>query len=74
MSLVQYPRTPWWIRIVSLVGALTVAAMIVYLVFTFGWYASGLAALKEERTQREKTPIRLDFKDPNVPADPNGAP
>ena len=79
MRLIQYPRTPWWIRIVSMIGALIVAGLILWLVFTFGWYASGLAVIKEEKRRRERTPIRLDFgadanapaRDLNAPADPN---
>ena len=82
MRLIQYPRTPLWIRIVSLIGALIVASGIIYLVFTFGWYASGLAVLKEEKRRREQTPIRLDFgadanspvPDPNAPAKDANAP
>jgi hypothetical protein len=83
MSLIQYPRTSWTIRILSLLAALLVGALIAHLVLTFGWYASGLAYQKEEDKRRQEAPIRLNFgepaardpnlADPNAP-DPNGRP
>ncbi len=81
MSLVQTPRTSWGIRIISLLAALAVAALLLHMVLNFGWYASGLAALKEDEKRRRDAPIRLDFKDPNAaaqrspaaPPDPNRA-
>ena len=73
MSLVKPPPTSWGIRIISILGALIVAALLLRLVLTFGWYASGLAALKEDERRRRETPIRLDFKDPNSLPDPNAA-
>ena len=76
MSLIEAPRAPWIIRIAAWVGALLIGAGIVYLVFNFGYYASGLAALKEQEKLRKETPIRMEFADPNArPAvDPNAPP
>ena len=72
MRLVQNPRTSWGIRILSLLAALAVAALLLHLVLNFGWYASGLAFEKEEERRRKEAPIRLDFSDPNAAsADPN---
>ena len=50
--------------------ALVASGGIVYLVFNFGYYASGLAVLKHEEKSRRETPIRTEFADPNG-ADPN---
>ena len=52
--------------------ALVASGGIVYLVFNFGYYASGLAAFKYEQQTRRETPIRTEFADPDI-ADPNGA-
>ena len=73
MSLVIPPRVPLHIRLVAWIGALLIAGWIVYLVFNFGYYASGLAVLKEEEKLRRKTPIQMECADPNAPerADPN---
>lgn len=79
MNLLQTPRTSWGIRIISLLAALAVGALLLHLVLNFGWYASGLAALKEDEKRRRETSIRLDFRDPNAaaprspatPPDPN---
>lgn len=46
------------------------AGGIVHLVFNFGYYASGLALLKQEERIRRETPIRTEFADPNR-LDPN---
>lgn len=70
MSLIQTPRTPWWIRIVSILGALVLAALLAHLVLTFGWYASGLAIQKEEERRQRKAPIPLNFSEPGA-RDPN---
>jgi len=72
--LVTPPRTPLWVTIISFLVALIVGAGIVYLVFMFGYYASGLAVVKEEERRRESTPIPAQFADPNDPPkarDPN---
>ncbi len=45
--------------------ALVVAALIVRLVFAFGWYASGLAADKNDERKRQDQPIDVKFADPN---------
>jgi hypothetical protein len=76
MSLVTPPPTPLLIRLVAWIGALLISGWIVYLVFNFGYYASGLALVKEEEKLRRKTPIRMEFVDPNAPdrSDPNQAP
>jgi len=72
MSLVQTPRTSWGIRILSLLAALVVAALLLHLVLNFGWYASGLAFEKEEERRRREAPIPLNFSDSNAAApDPN---
>ena len=72
MKLVKPPATPILIRIVSWVGALVVGGTIVYLVFNFGYYASGLASYEEQQKRRSETPIPVDFSDPNQ--DPNKKP
>lgn len=73
MSLITTPRAPLWIRIVAWIGALIVGGGIVYLVFNFGYYASGLAVVKQQEKLRRETPIQMEFSDPNAqpPADPN---
>lgn len=48
---------------------LVVAALIVHFVFTFGWYASGLAVDRQEQQEKEKRrdePIDVEFSDPNT--------
>ncbi len=62
MQLIQDPRTPWWIRALSILLATAVAIGIVYLVFMFGYYASGLAVLDEQKKQPQ--PIPLQFSKP----------
>jgi hypothetical protein len=62
--LIRYPRTSPVIMILAVTAALAVAALIVHLVLTFGWYASGLAADKEEERQRQTAPIDVQFSDP----------
>jgi len=52
----------------AVIAALGVAAFIVHIVFTFAWYASGLAVDKQERLEKEKRrdePIDVQFSDPN---------
>lgn len=68
MRLLKDPKTPLLIRIISLAGAIVVAALIVRLVFAFGYYASGLAAHQEDERRRREAPIPLKFADPNAPA------
>ncbi len=68
--LIRLPRTPPIVRIVSLLAALILAALIVRLVFAFGWYASGLAAYKEQERRRSAAPIPVLFEDPNEAAAP----
>lgn len=65
--LIRAPRTPPIVRIASLIVALAVGGVIVWLVFTFGYYASGLAALKEHQRRQRETPIPATFADPNAP-------
>jgi len=60
MQLIQDPKTPWWIRMASLILATCVALAIAYLVFTFAYYASGMAALDQQKQQ----PIPLQFSNP----------
>jgi len=76
MRLLEDPKTPLWIRLVSWAIALLLALLITRLVFTFGYYASGLAVLDEQKRQMKKTPIKLEFEDPGrLPAAyPNAAP
>lgn len=64
--LIKPQRAPLPIRILALIFALLVAAAIAQMVLTFGWYASGLAAHKEEEKLRRETPIDLQFADPNA--------
>ena len=71
MRLITAPRTPPTILVLSWVAALLVTGTIVYLVFKFGYYASGLAAFEQDQKIRSKTPIPLSFADPNAPPDPN---
>ena len=74
MKLIRTPPAPTLIRLVSWIAALVVSGAIVYLVFTFGYFASGLASYKEEQRRRQETPIPLTFSDPNAAppsADPN---
>jgi len=71
MIILKPPRTPWPILLVSWIAALILAAMIAHLVFTFGYYASGLAAFKEDERRRSETPIPLSFAEPG--GDPNAA-
>jgi len=75
MRLLKDPKTPLWIRLVSWAVAIIVALLIVRLVFTFGYYASGLAVLDAQKKQREKTPIKLEFPESGTgtPVDPNAA-
>ena len=52
----------------AIAAALVVAMIIVHYVFTFAWYASGLAADKQEQQEKEKRrdePIDVQFSDPN---------
>jgi phosphotransferase system glucose/maltose/N-acetylglucosamine-specific IIC component len=52
----------------AIVAALAVAALIVHFVFTFAWYASGLAADQQEQQEKDKkrdAPIDVQFSDPN---------
>ena len=72
MKLLKDPKAPLLIRIISLAGAIVIAALIVRLVFAFGYYASGLAAHQEEERRRRESPIPLRFSDPN--ADANAPP
>lgn len=58
------PRTPLAVRVVGLLLAVAVAAGIIKLVFTFAWYASGLAADKAEERARREAPIPVDFSKP----------
>jgi len=69
MRLLKTPATPILIRVVAWILALIVGGGIVYLVFSFGYYASGLASYNEEQRRRGETPIPVSFSDPN--ADPN---
>ena len=74
MKLIRAPGAPILVRIVSWILALAVGGAIVWLVFNFGYYASGLAALKEDQRRREQTPIPLSFGDPNSPPPQQPAP
>jgi len=56
-----------FIRIISWVVAIIASCGIVYLVFNFGYYASGLALHKYEEKVRSETPIPTKFADPNSP-------
>lgn len=70
MDIIRTPPAPLVIRIISWIVALVVAGGIVHLVFNFGYYASGLAAHKQDERIRRETPIRTEFADPDRP-DPN---
>ena len=72
MRLVRSAGAPILIRLASWIVALTVGGAILWLVFNFGYYASGLAAYKEDQRRRQQTPIPLSFNDPND--DPNDHP
>ncbi|HZI94720.1 MAG TPA: hypothetical protein VFE84_10785, partial [Patescibacteria group bacterium] len=79
MKLIKPAAAPLLIQLISWIVALTVGGAIAYLVFNFGYYASGLAAYNEDVRRRQETPIPLSFGDPNTappapaPADPNAA-
>ena len=62
MQLIRDPSTPWWVRMLSILVATVLALAIVYLVFMFGYYASGLAVLDEQKKQPK--PIPLQFSKP----------
>lgn len=62
--LIRTPRTPWRIRLVGVLIALAISAVIVQVVMVFAWYASGLATEKAEQQAREKAPIPVDFAAP----------
>ena len=54
--------------VLAIAVGLVVAALIVHFVFTFAWFASGLAADQQEQQQKEKRrdePIDVQFSDPN---------
>jgi len=70
MQVMKTPPAPVAIRVVSWILALLTAGSIVWLVFNFGYYASGLAAVKQDERTRRQTPIRTEFADPNK-NDPN---
>ncbi|HET9481390.1 MAG TPA: hypothetical protein VFP98_06505 [Candidatus Polarisedimenticolia bacterium] len=75
MELPRDPKTPLLVRVISILVALAIGGTIVYLVFTFGYYASGMATLKEYEKIRSETPIDTQFTTPApqpAPADPNG--
>ena len=72
MIILKPPKTPWPILLASWIAALIVAALIAHFVFTFGYYASGLAAYQEDERRRFETPIPLSFADPST--DPNANP
>ena len=73
MRLVKPQATPILIQVVSWFLALVAGGTIVYLVFNFGYYASGLASYKQEQRERLKQPIPLSFSDPNSPSPPADA-
>ena len=49
----------------AIVIALALAVLIVRTVFTFAWYASGLAADQQEKDKKREAPIDVQFSDPN---------
>ena len=65
MRLIRPPAAPILVRVISWIVALIVGGTIVYLVFTFGYVASGLASYNEEQRRREAAPIPVNFADPN---------
>ncbi len=74
MALVRAQKSPLWIRIVALAGALVLAILIARMVFMFGYVASGLASLEREQKEKRDRPIAIQFADPNVPAPGNADP
>ena len=66
MRLVQNPRTSWGIRILSLLAALAVAALLLHLVLNFGWYASGLwsdrGVCAQDAAEVEAVEAELSFR------------
>lgn len=60
------PRTPLAIRLLGILIALAICAVVIQVVFTFAWYASGLAADREEARRRREAPIPVGFADPNA--------
>ena len=80
MKLVTYPRSSPLLIITSIVLATIIALSITRLVFKFGYYASGLAALDYDEQRRREAPIDVQFTNPDAnaadanalgPTDPN---
>lgn len=67
LTAIKSPKTSFLVRLLSVLVALAIAAGIVHLVFTFGYFASGLAVLDADERRRQETPIPLEFNDPNAP-------
>ncbi len=65
--LVKYPKTSPFLMGAAILVGLAVAALIVHMVFTFAWFASGLAIDKEEERQRQERPIDVEFRSPPDP-------
>lgn len=57
------------IRVVSVIGAVIVASLILRYVLIFAYYASGLAVDHMEEKRKREAPIPIEFSDPNRPAD-----
>lgn len=66
--LVKYPKSSPLLMGAAILVGLAVAAFIVHMVFTFAWFASGLAGDKADAQQRREQPIDVEFQ---APADPN---
>ncbi|MFQ5700368.1 MAG: hypothetical protein ACE5HU_00810 [Acidobacteriota bacterium] len=68
MKLLKYPRSSPLLIAASILLGLIIALGIAHLVFEFAYYASGLAAAKQEEDRRARSPIDVKFTDPNAPA------
>lgn len=66
--LLKPPRSSPLLMAAAILLGLAVAALIVHMVFTFAWFASGLAVDKEEERRRQERPIDVEFQaaDPNA--------
>jgi len=72
VTLLKAPKSSPWLIGFAILAGLAVAAFLLNMVFTFAWYASGLAAEKREEELRQTSPIDVQFpSEPAGPSDPN---
>ena len=66
LGMPRPPSTSWPVRIMGIVVALIIGAFILKLVFTFAYYASGMAVNEADERLRREAPIPVSFGDPNA--------